>query len=107
MRSAHRISHVLFLGEIPTDKIVCHTCDMPSCVNPDHLWLGSHKDNADDRDRKDRVIFGEKHSSAKLCSEDAVAIRNSPLGKKRLAKMYGVSPSLIKQIKHRKIWKRA
>ena len=55
---AHRISWLINHGKIPKDKHVLHHCDNPSCVNPKHLWLGTHQDNIKDRDKKGRTRNG-------------------------------------------------
>ena len=62
---AHRISWLLFRGSIPEGMLVCHTCDVRHCVNPDHLFLGTHKDNAQDAIQKGRKVIsrGNKHGS--------------------------------------------
>lgn len=51
----HRLSHVIHLGEIPAGKLVCHECDNRRCWNPDHLWLGTNKENMVDCSRKGRA----------------------------------------------------
>lgn len=51
---AHRFCYLTFIGPIPEGMFVCHSCDNPPCVNPDHLWIGTAKDNSDDKFKKGR-----------------------------------------------------
>lgn len=62
---AHRASFIHFKGPIPDGLIVCHSCDVRGCVNPSHLWLGTHKQNAEDRDQKGRYRIGGRHDITK------------------------------------------
>ena len=75
-RGAHRVSYAAFVGD-PGDLHVCHRCDNPACVNPDHLWLGTAGDNHQDRVTKGRSNprRGEQHHSAKLSAADVLDIR--------------------------------
>lgn len=103
---AHRASFAIHKGNFDSKLLVCHTCDNPNCVNPDHLFLGTHLDNIRDCKRKNRRHTGAKHS--KLTTSQVLAIRhqheNELCTHKDLGKEYGVSRSNIGVILSRKIW---
>jgi hypothetical protein len=63
MLKAHRCSYALTYGEIPDDLFVCHRCDNPTCVRPDHLFLGTARDNTMDRDQKGRTARGDRNGA--------------------------------------------
>ena len=106
---AHRVSWVLTFGDIPDNLHVLHKCDNTSCVNPDHLFLGTHKDNMDDRDQKNRQPSGEKNGMHKLTDEQVSEIRRRYAGwgkggdsARSLAKEFGVRHSQISRIVNHK-----
>ena len=61
--TAHRLAWAAANGPIPDGMLVCHKCDVRSCINPNHLWLGTDADNIADRDAKGRTSRGERHSA--------------------------------------------
>jgi hypothetical protein len=73
---AHRVSYMLYVGDIPDNMEVCHKCDNPKCVRPDHLFLGTVKDNMQDCSRKGRTHRGEKVEHAKFTEEDIRRMRS-------------------------------
>jgi hypothetical protein len=73
---AHRIAYELAYGPIPQGKFVCHRCDNPKCINSEHLFLGSNRDNMHDAKTKNRIRNGEKHPGAKLTDAQVRHIRN-------------------------------
>lgn len=97
----HRVSYVLFKGEIAENMLVCHSCDNPSCVRPDHLWLGTAQDNKIDQRLKDRI-------GLKLKTKDVLNIRklyDSGIGSATIAKLFDVSCSTISNIAKKRSWK--
>ena len=103
--SAHRFSYEKYRGQIPAGLCVCHHCDVPICVNPDHLFLGTHADNVADKMRKDRHIKGVEVNNSKLTPEQVLIIRGSTGTQKSIARQYGVNQSTVWAIHRRKIWK--
>lgn len=106
---AHRISWRIHNGPIPRGLCVLHKCDVPACVNPGHLFLGTPADNAKDRDRKGRQSRGIKHYKSKLTREEVREIRHKYIpiiySTTKLAEEYGVSNDTIHKIVKRKSWK--
>lgn len=103
---AHRVSWTLNVGSIPQGLKVLHRCDNPACVNPEHLFLGTSSDNIEDMISKQRNPRGEQHGHAKLTWPQVRLIRElrSHYGKRRLAKIFGVSPSTIQFIWNGDTW---
>lgn len=113
MRMAHRVSYQLYVGTIPFGMFVCHHCDNRLCVRPDHLFIGTQKDNIQDMIRKGRQAStdrtrhkGETNGRAKLTEQLVRVIRTKRgrISSKTVAAQFNVSPSLVVKIWSRDIW---
>jgi hypothetical protein len=98
---AHRFAWMLFRGEIPVGICVLHKCDNTRCVNPDHLFLGTHAENMKDMRVKGRHRYG---ISPKLNLEEILIIRKSTASQRQLAREFGIGSSHVWRIKNRKHW---
>lgn len=94
---AHRYAWMLAYGEIPAGRLVCHHCDNPCCVNPEHLFIGTHLENVQDMDAK-----GRRGTRQKLRNEDVRHIKEllnqGCFSQDFIAKMYGVQQTTISRI---------
>lgn len=106
---AHRFSYFYFCGDIPKGKHILHKCDNRLCVNPDHLYPGTHTDNMRDMVTRKRSssMYGEDNCLAKLNEEDIRLIR--ALGKKgliqeKIAEIFSVSRRNISKILRKETW---
>jgi len=103
-----RYSYIFHFGEIAKGSIVMHKCDNPKCCNPEHLILGTYKDNSEDMCRKGRQNKNEKNGSAKLTEIDVKLIRiYYQLGKYtqyELSKMFKIRQTSISNIINNKTW---
>ncbi len=101
MIAAHRAAYILWREPIPKGAHVCHTCDIPACVNPWHLWLGTNADNVADKVRKNRQhrLFGPANAATKLSFDDKQTIRrlfeSGNYTKAAISRMFDVSDTCI------------
>ena len=109
---AHRASYEAHVAPIPAGQYVCHTCDNPPCINPDHLFAGTHADNVRDAATKGRirppVHRGEAQHKSKLTTREVREIRHRYSGggvtMRALAAEYGVTRAMVGYIIRRKSW---
>jgi hypothetical protein len=126
---AHRVMYEIFIGPIPNGKFVCHTCDNRKCINPDHLWVGTHSENMKDAANKGRIpAIGRKHTEetkkkfklrsrpqkkgesswlSKLKEYDVLRIRemlSKGIKQKYIMNEYGISRSCLYMISVRETW---
>lgn len=93
---AHRVSYDISVSD-PKGMHVCHSCDNPACVNPDHLFLGTVKDNVHDMLKKER-------GHSKLRFSDVRFIRNSNMTNKELSDKFGICERNVRRIKNEDCW---
>jgi len=106
----HRAAYAAWNGKIPKGKFVCHTCDLPACCNPDHLFLGSPLANRRDAAKKGRFdsCRGENHYYSKLKNKDVEKMKRlfkEDIPMKMIAKIFGVSLGTVENIKYGRGWK--
>jgi hypothetical protein len=113
---AHRISWMIHYGDIAANLFVCHKCDVPRCVNPEHLFLGTAKDNSGDMMRKSRGVFqrhpekiarGERQHLSKMTIEKVLKLRRlwgAGATDRDLAKIFSLSESAVRAIALRETW---
>jgi len=110
-KMAHRISWQIAHGPIANTTLICHKCDNPSCVNPDHLFPGTHKDNTQDCLNKGRMnpAIGTRSGSAKLTEHQIIEIRRMykpwKFSAGKLAAIFKVSRCSIWKIVNFEHWK--
>lgn len=119
MVAAHRVSFEIANGPLPVKKVgtmgsvgtvVCHTCDNPGCVNPNHLFAGTQRDNNADKVRKGRQAShpGERNPKAKLTAADVRNIRQSATGKHgermAIARKWNISSGHVSKILAGEVW---
>lgn len=104
---AHRVCWELIFGQIPPDKVVCHDCDNPKCVDPGHLFVGTPADNNDDKETKGRGNHPARAANgrAKLTEAQVELIRTSPLPAAVLARELGVGKSTALHVRNNDTWR--
>lgn len=106
VRASHRVRWIMRHGKIPDGMLVCHECDNPNCVRLSHLFLGTNKDNSDDKIRKgrDSHLRGEGHRQAKLTDDQVAEMRqkyeSGEFSQTALAKSYGITQNHASNIIH-------
>lgn len=110
MYKAHRYSYEFYKGEIPSNYLVCHSCDNPSCVNPNHLWIGTSKDNFKDMQNKGRWKNPRSNKSIWLSQDVANQIRlckkeNPTYTYREIGILFNTSSSQVHRIIKNMIWK--
>jgi len=105
--TASRVAYELYIGQIPTDKLVRHKCDNPPCVNPNHLELGTNLDNSGDMVNRERVARGESSGLSKISETDVrniIRLRSEGITQQAVGDMFGLSRSQISNIERGISW---
>ena len=106
---AHRFLWQLLHGPLTANSLVCHTCDNRRCLNPNHLFIGTHQDNSDDKMNKGRSVSspGQRNGNVKLTPWQVGFIRHigHSISYAKMAPLFGVTPEMISLIVNNKNWK--
>jgi hypothetical protein len=112
MTTTHRTAYRHFKGPIASGLQVLHRCDVPCCCNPDHLWLGTHQDNIDDKMRKGRHVAGRtnkmrgsRNGNSKLTEEQVRHIKRREMTATEYSVLYGVSKTNVCDILKGRTWR--
>lgn len=103
---AHRVAYEMAYGPIPEGMLVCHTCDVETCVEPSHLFLGTPQDNMTDKVKKKRHRSpkGIDHGNSRLTEKDVMLIFQDDRPQRIIAEHYGIARPLVSMIKTGKRW---
>jgi hypothetical protein len=105
---AHRYSYKAFVGEVPQGLLVRHKCDVRSCVNPTHLFLGTHQDNMDDMKARSRQARRAapitENRNRRLGPEKAALIYQADGSSNAIAAQFGAEPSMVRRIRRGDSW---
>lgn len=104
-RPANQVSYVLYVGPILNGLHVLHHCDNRKCVRPDHLFLGTNRENVDDKVSKSRQLKGEALKTSKLTEDQVRQIKCDKRSQRVIGKTFGVSHTTVGQIKSGLIWR--
>lgn len=109
LKLVHRISAVVFMGfKIESNLCVLHKCDNPPCFNPEHLFIGTKKDNSLDMKSKGKSVFGEKNKGSKLKESDVwdiIDLLGNGVIHKKIAEKYNVTKFTVSRINRRITWR--
>jgi hypothetical protein len=109
---SHRASYIAFNGPIPSGMVICHKCDNRKCVNPDHLFVGTQKENLADARMKGRMFDppqrrGEQNNKSKLSEADVAKIRSMVscgIGKTAIGRMFGIHRETVRRAAEGRTW---
>lgn len=105
--AVHRLAYETYHGTLATDAVVCHMCDNPPCINPNHLYAGTHADNGRDKRVRRRSTFGERNAGHKLTEQQVLEIDSrlrAGESQRSLAAEYGIGQTTVSRINRRASW---
>ena len=104
-KKTHRLAWEIANGPIPKGLLVCHACDVPNCINPKHLFLGTNATNMADKAAKKRQPHGEAQYMARLNAAQVRSIRNAVGTMRGIGAAHGIAPQTVWKIRKRIIWR--